>query len=84
MRTVEQNLSRRRPLLPVRWKDAPGCSVGDGHTKNLRPRKGIERNTSRTLPSYVFQKVHFGSKYSGVLRSPQKLKMFWGPHSRAL
>ena len=29
-------------------------------------------------------KPRFGSKYSGVLRSPQKLKMFWGPHSRAL
>lgn len=28
-------------------------------------------------------KHRFGSKYAGVLRSPQKLKMFWGPHSRA-
>ena len=27
-------------------------------------------------------KPRIGSKYSGVLRSPQKLKMFWGPHSR--
>ena len=24
-----------------------GCSVGDGHTKNLRPRKVIERNTEK-------------------------------------
>ena len=23
------------------------CSVGDGHTKNLRPRKVIERNTEK-------------------------------------
>lgn len=52
----------------------------------LQINKDRERSEhlSRTLPSYVFQKVHFGSKYSGVLRSPQKLKMFWGPHSRAL
>ena len=29
-------------------------------------------------------KPRSGSKYLDVLRSPQKLKMFWGPHSRAL
>ena len=34
---------------------------------------------SRTLSSYVFQKVHFGSKYLDVLRSPQKLKIAGGP-----
>jgi len=25
-----------------RKRDREGCSVGDGHTKNLRPRKGLE------------------------------------------
>ena len=39
---------------------------------------------SRTLPEVHVTKPRFGSKYSGVLRSPQKMKMFWDPHSRAL
>lgn len=32
------------------WRErgtGKGCSVGDGHTKNLRPRKVIERNTEK-------------------------------------
>lgn len=36
---------------------------------------------SRAYPSIHVPKPRFSSKYSGLLRSPQKLKMFWGPHS---
>ena len=39
---------------------------------------------SRTLSIVCASKLRFNGRYMDVLRSPPKLKMFWGPHSRAL
>ena len=43
------NPAQRQPQNRA-WRErgtGKGCSVGDGHTKNLRPRKVIERNTEK-------------------------------------
>ena len=48
MGTVEQTPHRGSHKQGVeRKRDRDRCSVGDGHTKNLRPRKVIERNTEK-------------------------------------
>ena len=60
------------------------CEGGEVGTKGSH----IDRQTlrlsegrdSRASPSIHDAKTAFGREYSGQLRSPQKLKMFWGPH----